>query len=80
MDELGKNVSLVEYVESEPFTTKDKKVDISKSKRDLDHDPKVSLEEGVPLTIDWMKSVYLDDNIRTDLRRVLGMQASPTLH
>jgi len=80
LDELGKNDSLVEYVESEPFTTKDKKVDISKSKRDLDHDPKVSLEEGVPLTIDWMKSVYLDDNSQTDLRRVLGMQASPTLH
>jgi len=56
---LGKDESLVEYVEAEPYTTKDKKVDLSKAIRDLGHDPKVTLEEGIPRTIEWMKSVYL---------------------
>ena len=55
---LKKDDSLVEYVETEPFTTKDKKSDISKAKRDLKHNPEVPLEEGIPRTIDWMKEVY----------------------
>ncbi len=55
---LKKDDSLVEYVETEPFTTKDKKPDISKAKRDLKNNPKVPLEEGIPRTIDWMKEVY----------------------
>jgi len=31
-----------------------KRPDISKAKRDLDHDPRVTLEEGVPETLEWM--------------------------
>jgi len=55
---LNKSDKLVKYIESEPFTTKDKKVDISKAKKDLDHCYTVTLEEGLPKTIEWMRSVY----------------------
>jgi len=55
---LGKDDSLVTYKEGEPHTTKDKKVDVTKAVRDLGHDPRVPLKEGIPRTIEWMKSVY----------------------
>lgn len=55
---LRKPDDLVIYKESEPFTTKDKKVDVAKAERDLDHKPLTSLEEGIPQTLDWMKEVY----------------------
>lgn len=50
--------SLVEHRESEILTTKIKRVDISKSVRDLDHKNSYSLEEGMRITADWMRSVY----------------------
>lgn len=55
---LGKNDSKVEYKGGEPFTTKVKKIDSSKAIKDLKHDPKTRLEEGIPKTIEWMKSLY----------------------
>jgi dTDP-glucose 4,6-dehydratase len=55
---LGKSDSLVTYKEAEPHTTRDKKVDVTKAIRDLGHDPRVPLREGIPRTIEWMKSVY----------------------
>ena len=55
---LGKDDSLVEYREEEATTTLDKKVDVSKAIRDLRHKSTVSLEEGIPRTIDWQKEVY----------------------
>lgn len=55
---LGKNDSLVSYKKSEDFTTRDKKVDLSKAMRDLGHAPLVTLEEGIPRTIEWMKKIY----------------------
>jgi dTDP-glucose 4,6-dehydratase len=55
---LGKDDSRVTYKEAEPFTTQVKHIDFSKSRRDLKHDPRVPPEEGIPRTIDWMKSVY----------------------
>ena len=59
---LGKDDSKVEYKQGEPFTTRVKKIDCSKAIRDLKHDPKTSLEEGIPKTIEWMKSLYLQKN------------------
>ncbi len=67
LDYLGMDDSLVTYAEAEPFTTKDKKVDVSKAVRDLDHRIIVPLAVGIPKTIDWMRSVYqvhLHDNRR----------------
>jgi len=49
---------LVRYRDSEILTTKIKKVDTSKSVRDLDHKNSYSLEQGIRLTTDWMNSVY----------------------
>lgn len=55
---LGKKDSKVTYKKAEPFTTKVKRMDFSKSRQDLHHDPRVPLEEGIPRTIEWMKKVY----------------------
>jgi len=55
---VGRDDSIVTYKEAEPFTTKVKHMDFSKARRDLDHDPKVTLEEGIPKTVEWMKRVY----------------------
>ena len=46
---------LIQYRNSEKLTTKIKKVDISLSVKELGHKQTVSLEEGIKLTIDWMK-------------------------
>jgi len=54
----GADPSLVQFKESEVLTTKVKKVDTSKSVRDLDHKNSYSLEEGMRLTSEWMKKVY----------------------
>lgn len=55
---LGKDDRLVTYKEAESFTTRDKKVDMTKCVRDLGHQPKLSLAEGLPLTLEWMKRYY----------------------
>jgi len=54
----GASPSLVQYRESEILTTRSKKVDISKSVRDLKHQNSYDLEEGMCLTAEWMRSVY----------------------
>jgi dTDP-glucose 4,6-dehydratase len=54
----GANPSLVQYQESEALTTKLKKVDTTKSVRDLNHRNSYSLEDGMRLTADWMRHVY----------------------
>ncbi|MDP2954986.1 MAG: NAD(P)-dependent oxidoreductase [Longimicrobiales bacterium] len=58
LEHLGKPASLATYKEGEPFTTKEKRVDCSKAIRDLGHDPKVLLTEGIPRTLEWMKAYY----------------------
>lgn len=55
---LGKDDSLVEYRDAEEATTLDKKVSVAKAVRDLGHQSTVTLEEGIPRTIDWQKEVY----------------------
>jgi len=55
---LGKDDRLVAYKEAEPFTTRDKKIDVTKAVAHLDHAARVSLAEGIPLTVDWMKRTY----------------------
>lgn len=58
LDYLDMNDSHVTYLKSEPMTAKDKVVDCSKARDELDHDPSVPLEVGIPKTVDWMRSVY----------------------
>ena len=55
---LGKDDAKVTYKEAEPFTTKVKHMDFSKARRDLNHNPQIPLEKGIPSTIEWMKKVY----------------------
>ena len=54
----GVDQKLVQYKESEILTIRDKKVDISKSIRDLNHVNKYDLETGIKLTTKWMQDVY----------------------
>jgi len=57
LKETSADGGLVEYRESEILTTREKRVDVSKAVRDLDHKNTYSLEEGTKLTVDWMRSV-----------------------
>lgn len=52
------NPSIVQHRESEILTTKIKRVDISKAKRDLGHKNSYGLEEGMRITADWMRETY----------------------
>ncbi len=54
----GADPKLVEYRESEILTTKIKRVDVSKAVRDLGHKNSYGLEEGMSITVDWMRNVY----------------------
>ncbi|ODS32772.1 MAG: NAD-dependent epimerase/dehydratase [Candidatus Scalindua rubra] len=49
---------LVEYLPEDRHNVLNKRPDISKAKKQFRHNPKVILEEGVPITIEWMKRVY----------------------
>jgi nucleoside-diphosphate-sugar epimerase len=58
---LGKEAqrdNLIVVKHEEVLTTREKKVDCSKARRDLDLKVTVSLEEGIHRTLDWMKKVY----------------------
>jgi len=58
LKEVGIADSLVTYKEAEPYTTKIKTMDFTKSIRDLKHDPKVPPAEGIKRTVAWMKGYY----------------------
>ena len=54
----GADKDLVTYADSEILTTKDKKVNVDKAIRDLNHSNSIDLDEGVRRTIKWMKEYY----------------------
>ncbi|MBV9280396.1 MAG: NAD(P)-dependent oxidoreductase [Chloroflexi bacterium] len=56
--QLGLDDSLVTYRDHEPQTTREKIVDGSKGRRDLDMRTTVDLEEGIARTIAWQRGVY----------------------
>jgi dTDP-glucose 4,6-dehydratase len=58
LDVTGADARLVHFQDSEILTTKLKRVDTSKSVRDLDHKNSYSLRDGMKLTSDWMRRVY----------------------
>lgn len=55
---LGKDDSIVDYQSSDTHNVTNKRPDISKAISLLDHDPKTKLEEGVKITLEWMKYAY----------------------
>jgi len=58
LDYLGKDDSLVEYLPEEKHNVQNKRPDISKAESAFGHNPVITLEDGIPRTIEWMKSVY----------------------
>ncbi|MGI0010754.1 MAG: NAD-dependent epimerase/dehydratase family protein [Nitrosopumilaceae archaeon] len=48
----------IQYIPKEKANVTNKRPDISKAMRDLGHNPKTTLNEGLPITIEWMKQVY----------------------
>jgi dTDP-glucose 4,6-dehydratase len=54
----SKRASLIVLKDEEMLTTREKKVDCSKARRDLGLKSTVPLEEGIRQTLDWMKGVY----------------------
>jgi dTDP-glucose 4,6-dehydratase len=57
---LGLDDSLVTYLPQDKHNVLNKRPDIRKAAEAFGHHPKVTLEEGVPKTIGWMRSVYRD--------------------
>ena len=49
---------LIIYKDQEILTTRQKKADCVKARRDLDHKTTVNLKEGIAQTLAWMKEVY----------------------
>ena len=45
-------------VDSVEFVRELRSIDFSKAVRDLGHDPKVTPEEGIKRTVEWMKKEY----------------------
>lgn len=58
LEYLDKGDAKVEYRGREEHNTLNKRASVEKAKRDLDHEARVSLEEGLPRTIEWMRDYY----------------------
>lgn len=54
----GADPGLVTDLPEDRHNTVSKKPDISRAVRDLAHDPKIRLEVGLPLTLDWLRHEY----------------------
>ena len=61
LEHLGKDDSLVEYLPEDAYNIQNKRPDISKAAEAFGHNPVVTLEEGVPRTIAWMRAIYAGD-------------------
>lgn len=58
LEVTGADPNLVQYKESEILTTKIKRVDITKSIKDLNHENTYNLKTGIKLTSEWMCKAY----------------------
>jgi dTDP-glucose 4,6-dehydratase len=58
LEVTGAPAELVQYRDEETLTTRHKRVDISKAKRDLNHRNEYTLRQGTELTAEWMRKVY----------------------
>lgn len=56
--ETGADRSLVMYEDKDVTNTVNKRPDITRARTLLGHDPKVTLEDGVRRTVEWMRSFY----------------------
>jgi len=58
LKETGANPDLATFKGQEGFTTQVKVVDFSKSRRDLDHQARIPIEEGIRRYVAWMRRAY----------------------
>jgi dTDP-glucose 4,6-dehydratase len=58
LQETGASPHLANHRGEEGFTTRVKIVDCSRARRDLKHDPKVDIREGVCQYVAWVRRVY----------------------
>jgi dTDP-glucose 4,6-dehydratase len=56
LEQTGASPNLVTYLPEDIHNVKSKRPDNSRARRDLGHDPTVTLEKGVPLTLSWMRT------------------------
>lgn len=55
---VGKNNKLIEYLPEDRHNILNKRPNIERAIKAFGHDPKISLEVGIPKTVEWMRSVY----------------------
>ncbi len=55
---LNMDDSLVNYLPEDKHNVMNKKPNIEKARKAFGHNPKVTLEQGIPATVDWMRQVY----------------------
>jgi dTDP-glucose 4,6-dehydratase len=58
LESVGADRSLAEFKGEENFTTRVKIVDFSKSRRDLKHESKIDIHEGIRRYVAWARKVY----------------------
>jgi dTDP-glucose 4,6-dehydratase len=58
LDYLGKDDDIVTYEQKEEMTTDVKRIDSSKARSQLNHEPEVPPKEGIAKTIEWFRSEY----------------------
>jgi len=57
---IGLDDSLVNYLPEDKHNVLNKRPDCSKAAAAFGHDPKITLEQGIPKTIEWMRKVYAE--------------------
>lgn len=57
LKETGADPSLVTYLPEDVHNVKSKRPDNGKAIMLLDHDPSVTIDEGIPKTLDWMRGL-----------------------
>jgi len=60
LDYLGTDDRYVTYLPEDKHNVQNKRPDIARAKGAFGHDPRTTLEQGVPRTIEWMKQVYFE--------------------
>ena len=58
LKEVGIDDALVNYLPEDKHNVVNKRPDIEKAREAFGHDPQMTLEAGIPRTVDWMKKVY----------------------
>ncbi|HSH00056.1 MAG TPA: NAD(P)-dependent oxidoreductase [candidate division Zixibacteria bacterium] len=79
LEYTGSSESLVTYLPEDRHNVVNKRPDISRAQAQFGHNPMVTLEQGVPRTIDWMVSEYglsLPRAVRERVRESLTLTES----